>query len=224
MWSASDISTGQYTILAVSDNGRGISPDIIDKIFDPFFTTKEISAGSGLGLSMVQGFMRQSGGSLRVNSEIGRGTTIELMLPARSDAAISNETAFARPTKASAGARILLIEDQDEVRRIMKKSLEVAGFEMICVSSGDEALAVFTDENPFDLVITDVVMPGQLQGPEVARLIKSKKPNQRIIFISGYTSESDGSWIALENEVKLRKPVKRDELIRVSEGMLSGEI
>ncbi len=219
--SSGEIAPGEYTILAISDNGRGISPEIADQIFDPFFTTKEAGKGSGLGLSMVQGFMRQSGGAVSVNSRLGQGTTIELLIPARCDATVANEADTSVPPSPPSGARILLIEDQEDVRRVMKKTLEAGGYEVIEASTGDEASGAFSEAGPFDLVITDMVMPGKLQGLDVAELIRSKRPSQKIIFMSGYASEAQDQRNTPKDDLRLMKPVRRTELIRAIEEVLS---
>ena len=170
---------------------------------------------------MVQGFMRQSGGAVGVNSRPGHGTTIELFIPARCDATAAYAADTSVPPSAASGARILLIEDQEEVRRVMKKNLESVGYEVTEAETGDEASGTFSEAGPFDLVITDMVMPGKLQGLDVAELIRSKRPGQKIVFMSGYASEAQDQQITSKNDVRLMKPVRRTELIRTIEEVLS---
>ncbi|QJF51033.1 ATP-binding protein [Roseobacter ponti] len=213
-----DIAPGRYVMLAVSDNGSGIDPDIISNIFDPFFTTKGVGLGSGLGLSMVQGFVKQSGGAIRVYSEPGVGTSFKLYFAASPGSNPAADVALrgtSHDTVASDGrARLLLVEDREEVLLILRKTLEGVGYTVETATSGDEGLQRFREDGAFDLVVTDIVMPGELQGPTMAREIRKIDPEMRFIFLSGYASEATVNGNGLKpSDIRLMKPVSRKDLI-----------
>ena len=213
-----DIRPGRYVRLAVTDNGSGIAPDLIDYIFDPFYTTKPIGKGSGLGLSMVQGFVKQSGGAIRVNSELGVGTSFKLFFPAHIQDTDAPETLVANSTSTApqerTNARILLVEDQEEVLQVLEKTLLSAGFDVVTAESGDAAYAIFSADDNFDLVATDIVMPGSRQGPRLARDIRALNPTIPFIFLSGYASEATVFGNGLRPEdIRLMKPVSSKILL-----------
>jgi signal transduction histidine kinase/ActR/RegA family two-component response regulator len=214
-----DIRPGRYVMLAVSDNGCGIPPHVIDKIFDPFFSTKAVGKGSGLGLSMVQGFLKQSGGTVRVYSEIGSGSSFKLYFPA---AAKTETSSLATGDDMRSGAgdletgqRILLVEDRDEVILVLQKTLTGAGFDVVTAKSGDEGFQIFSAQRDFDLVITDIVMPGNLQGPAMAKKIRQIAPQMKFIFLSGYASEATVHGNGLHPaDIRLMKPISRNALLK----------
>ena len=218
------LNPGQYVMLAVSDTGAGISQDNISRIFEPFFTTKSLSTNSGLGLSMVYGFMSQSGGDIRVYSEIGVGSTIKLFFPVQ-DASQQNTLGSDKPEVeivVSRNARILLAEDQEDVLAVLKRSLEAVGHEVIPARNGDEAARLVDKSESIDLLITDVVMPGKLQGPGLAKHLRGRLPGLPVIFLSGYASEATLHGNGLrEEDVRLMKPVSRSKLISAVNGALS---
>ncbi len=168
-----DIEPGRYVMLAISDTGEGIPPQNIHSVFEPFFSTKGPGKGSGLGLSMVQGFMKQSGGSIRVYSEVGKGTTFKLYFPAVFDTKEdkSDAAATALP-QVTSGTRILVVEDEPVLMTIIVTILERNGYQVISANSGDAALALFERSGPIDLLLTDIVMPGRLQGPNLAKELR----------------------------------------------------
>ncbi len=222
-----DIAPGRYVMLAVSDNGSGIDPDIINDIFDPFFTTKGVGLGSGLGLSMVQGFVKQSGGAIRVYSEPGVGTSFKLYFAALSGSTPASEVALrssSQDTVAPDGrVRLLLVEDREEVLLILRKTLEGAGCTVETATSGDEGLRRFREDGAFDLVVTDIVMPGELQGPSMAREIRKLDPQMRFVFLSGYASEATVNGNGLKpSDIRLMKPVSRKDLIEAVQKCLAG--
>lgn len=221
-----DIKAGRYVMLAVSDTGNGIAPQIIEQIFDPFFTTKDVGKGSGLGLSMVQGFVKQSGGSVRVYSEPGIGTSFKLYFPARPGAlnatAEDSRGAPKNPMVDQSKNRILLVEDREEVLLVLQKTLTGAGYIVTTASNGVEGHKVFSQTQAFDLVITDIVMPGELQGPAMAQKIRSVAPAMKFIFLSGYASESTVHGNGLKaKDIRLMKPISRVALLQAVEKCLS---
>ncbi len=200
--------------------------ETVDRIFDPFFTTKSVGKGTGLGLSMVQGFVKQSQGSIRVDSQPGAGTSFKLYFPAASDASIvvhpttSNESTAA--IKENFSGRILLVEDEQDVRNALQKILTAAGYDVTTAASGDEALRLFMRNDQFDLIATDITMPGHLQGPSLARKIRKMRPEKRFIFLSGYASEATGQHGDLTtDDIRLMKPISQSELLHAIAKRLS---
>ncbi|WP_108483401.1 ATP-binding protein [Oceaniglobus ichthyenteri] len=222
------ISVGRYVMVAVSDTGDGIAPDVIEQIYDPFFTTKTVGKGTGLGLSMVEGFVKQSGGTIRVYSEPGKGTSFKLYFKAEMPGE-SPQPAIARKRAKTPGgkdsrARILLAEDKPEVMMVLERTLLAAGYDIVSASTGDIAFAQFQADPDFDLVVTDIVMPGRLQGPDLARECRDLRPDTPFIFLSGYASEATvhGNGL-LPDDIRLMKPVSRADLLRAVEKCLSLE-
>lgn len=155
-----ELAVGRYVMLAVSDTGSGIRQENLERLFEPFFTTKGPGEGSGVGLSMVQGFVKQSGGTVQVYSELGVGTTFKLYFPASQDALLHLPDVTQKPAAiADNKARILLAEDDRSVQKVLEKILKGAGYTVVTASSGDAALEVFHSEPKFDLLLTDIVMP-----------------------------------------------------------------
>ena len=210
-----ELTPGRYVMLAVSDTGGGVAEEILPSIFEPFFTTKPPGVGSGLGLSMTLGFMRQSGGTVQVYSEVGEGTTFKLYFPAA--ALQSDPVAKSPPVLAGnevAGRRLLLAEDEEGVRNTLVTILERAGYQVTATGSGDEAFATFVSDPTFDLLLTDIVMPGQLQGTTLAKELRQRWPDLPVIFMSGYASEATVHGNGLRPEdIRLMKPVQRADLL-----------
>jgi CheY-like chemotaxis protein len=219
-----DLGAGNYVMVAVSDTGMGMPKEQIALSVEPFFTSKPVGEGSGLGLSMVHGFMKQSGGSVHIYSELGVGTSVKLFFPAELE---GKEEAQRHPVEiiqmASKGARILVAEDQPEVLAVIKVILEKVGHQVVGVGSGDEAVEMFQEKGPFDLLVTDVVMPGAMQGPDLARQIRKSDPEFPIVFMTGYASEATMYGNGLRDEdIRLMKPVPRMELLSAVSKVLSG--
>ena len=209
------LAPGRYVMLAVSDTGEGIPEDIRSQIFEPFFTTKPPGSGSGLGLSMVLGFMRQSGGTVQVYSEPGLGTTFKLFFPAAKSAKALIE-AQAAPTKPAKGLgqRILLAEDEAAVSNTLVQILTRAGYDVTPAGTGDAAFAMFDADPTFDLLLTDIVMPGELQGTHLAKALRLRWPDLPVIFMSGYASEATVHGNGLRpDDIRLMKPVQRADLL-----------
>jgi PAS domain S-box-containing protein len=178
---------GEYVMLAVSDTGSGMPPEILERVFEPFFTTKEVGKGTGLGLSMVYGFIKQSNGHIKIYSELGRGTTIRLYLP-RSDSPADNERRVAVDVPRG-HERVLLVEDDPQVRGAVLTQLRSLGYNVTEVESGQGAIDTLKADAAFDLMLTDVVMPG-IGGPELAAEIVLIWPALKVLFMSGYSENA----------------------------------
>jgi PAS domain S-box-containing protein len=184
-----DFRAGDYVVVSVTDTGHGMTPDVAARAFDPFFTTKEHGVGTGLGLSMVLGTMSQSGGTARIYSELGHGTTVRLYLPRTTDAQ-KPETGRGIDTNAPSRGdeRVLVVEDDERIRSVSCAMLTDLGYCVESVESADEALARITGGDRFDLVFSDVVMPGAHTGLTLARELRALDPSLKIVLTSGYTS------------------------------------
>lgn len=212
-----EIKPGRYVLLAVSDTGHGISSDNLKRIFEPFFTTKPVGSGSGLGLSMLEGFMRQSGGTVRVYSEPGVGTTFKLYFAATTDAKARGRLAPAQVERGNAenNTTILLVEDNVEVLETIRSTLLKTGYRVLTAVSGDAARKIFEQEPGIDLLLTDIVMPGELQGTTLAKELRTLRPDLPVIFMSGYAREATVHGNGLRpQDIRLMKPIQRKDLIR----------
>ncbi|HJQ65043.1 MAG TPA: ATP-binding protein [Gemmatimonadales bacterium] len=199
--------------LVVSDSGTGIDPKVLPLIFDPFFTTKPQGEGSGLGLSTVYGIIKQSGGQIDVQSEISRGTTFTITLPAASPVPVPEFAGEGPGADRSGGEVILVVEDDDQVRTVVSKGLPRLGYEVLVVRNAEEALALI-DKHPgrIDLLLTDVVMPG-LSGPQLADRLTARRPETRVVFMSGYPEAQDPALgFSLNGRSYLQKPFALAEL------------
>ncbi len=210
-----DVKAGQYVMLAVTDTGCGIPPDIRDKVFDPFFTTKGPGDGTGLGLSMVYGFVKQSGGHIKIYSEPGEGTTFRVYLPrTRLPEDVPNEAA-ASAVQTGGNETILVVEDDAAVREISTDLLRALGYHVLEASNADNALIVINSGVHIDLLFTDVVMPGQLRSTELARMACQRLPDLKVLFTSGYTQNAIVHAGRLDDGVELiAKPFTSDALAR----------
>jgi len=183
---------GEYVRIDVSDTGTGIPQEILGKIFDPFFTTKPVGQGTGLGLATVYGIIKQSGGFITVDSEIGRGTTFRIYLPRHhvDQNVAAQEQERATPRDVTGQDTILLVEDEEAVRSFAARALRMRGYNVIEASGGEEALEhVKGGKAPIHLLITDVVMPN-MDGPTLVRQVKRIRPDMQVIFMSGYAEEA----------------------------------
>ncbi|TAJ36763.1 MAG: response regulator [Reyranella sp.] len=210
------LDAGQYVTISVSDNGAGIPKDIIDRVFDPFFTTKPIGAGTGLGLSMVYGFARQSNGQVRIYSEIGRGTMVCLYLP-RHLGAEEGEPAPPEPAPAPAesGETVLVVDDEPTVRLLIVDALADLGCTCLEAENGAEAVRLLQSDRRVDLLITDVGLPGGLNGRQVADAAWVSRPGLKVLFITGYAENAVLNHGHLERGMEvLTKPFTVDDLMR----------
>jgi nitrogen-specific signal transduction histidine kinase len=181
-----EIVPGAYVQLAVTDNGVGMSNDIRDRVLEPFFTTKPAGAGSGLGLSMVYGFVKQSGGHLKIYSELGHGTSVRLYLPRQYLPADAQETqAFALPQ--GGGELILVVEDDAAVRRLAVRMLTGFGYRTCEAADAGAALTLLEASPPIQLLLTDVMLPHGVTGAKLAAEVKQQRPGTKVMFMSGYT-------------------------------------
>ena len=205
-----DIPPGDYSVLTVSDTGQGMAPEVRERACEPFFTTKKVGDGSGLGLSMIYGFARQSGGELKIYSEPERGTAVRLYLPVSSAPADSDGRKFAVEEMPLAdGETVLVVEDDDEVRRVVQRQLRELGYMVLSAGDGREALRRL-DEHRVDLLFTDIVMPGGLTGVELGARAAMKRPDLRILYTSGFT-RAGGAELS-ESQLLLSKPYRKREL------------
>ena len=219
-----NLAAGTYAMLAVSDTGTGIAPEIRDRLFEPFFTTKPRGQGTGLGLATVYGIMQQSGGGIEVASVAGKGTTFVLYFP------LASEEAAGEPAPASqrnVGLRgegtILLAEDDEAVRAIARETLERAGYRVLSAANGSDALALAsTHDGTIDLLLTDVIMPG-MSGRELAATLTRRRPGTRVLFASGYTDNMlEGQDALAPGVALLDKPFTPADLAAKVRDVLAG--
>ncbi|WP_225933225.1 hybrid sensor histidine kinase/response regulator [Pseudomonas peradeniyensis] len=182
------LPAGDYVTLQIEDDGHGMSREDVARAFEPFFTTKPLGQGAGLGLPMVHGFVRQSGGQAWIESTLEQGTRVVLMFPRHSGVMPESIALEALPVQAR-GERLLLVDDEVNLRGLMKEALVECGFEVCDVADANGALGEFRHRGPFDLVITDIGLPGGFSGRQVAKALRMMKPEQKILFITGFTSD-----------------------------------
>ena len=186
---AEPVATGQYVMIAVADSGTGMDRATLDRAFEPFFTTKEVGKGTGLGLSQVYGFVRQSSGHVRIYSEVGHGTTVKLYLPRHlGDEETAAEPRPSRESLQSIGSEIILVvEDDDALRSFTIETLKELGYRVLDVRNGHAALEMLERHDNIDLLFTDIVMPGQLNGRQLADEALRRRPELKVLFTTGYT-------------------------------------
>ena len=210
-----DLPVGQYVSVCVTDTGTGMTPDVIGKAFDPFFTTKPIGEGTGLGLSMIYGFARQSGGQVRIYSEVGEGTTMCIYLPRHSnDGSIAEDVE--RPENIQAGGEgevVLVIDDDPTVRMLVSEVLADLGYAVIEAPDGPAGLKVLDSNARIDLLITDVGLPGGMNGRQVADAARVTRPELKVMFITGYAENAViGKGGLADNMFVVTKPFQMDML------------
>ena len=218
------VEAGQYVLVAVSDTGTGIAPEDLERVFEPFFSTKEKGKGTGLGLSMVYGFIKQSGGHVNIYSEPGQGTTLRMYLPRAYGAAAAQEAETEERRSVGGREKVLLVEDDELVRRYAVRELAALGYVVLEAANGPRALEVFAAHPDIDLLFTDVVMPGGLSGRELADRVRVSRPDLRVLFTSGYTENAIVHHGRLDPGVHLlAKPYRRAELARAVRRALNGD-
>ena len=216
-----EISPGDHAMVEVSDTGIGMTKEVADHIFEPFFTTKERGSGTGLGLSMVFGFMKQSGGHINVYSEVGVGTTFRLFLPRTREGEIAGAEILEEAVPSGKGEMVLLVEDNDAIRRLATRQLGQLGYQSHAVSNVADALGYLTSGKKVDLLFTDIVMPGKADGVDLASTVRDRWPHLPILLTSGFPN-TDGARILAEKGIGLlSKPYQRDELARALRDALS---
>ncbi|MDB5507948.1 MAG: putative sensor histidine kinase with and Response regulator receiver domain [Hyphomicrobiales bacterium] len=211
---------GDFVRIAVSDNGSGMSAEIIARVFEPFFTTKGIGKGSGLGLAQIYGFAKESGGGVRISSEVGVGTTVSVLLPRTrrvplaADLVSDDSARIHRSARTSPEATVLLVEDDDEVAALVGEMIEQLGYDVTRVATGAAALGAMANGRDIDVVFSDILMPGEMSGADLAREIRRRRPDMPIVLTTGYDGEARVATDQLRLPV-LRKPYRLEALARV---------
>lgn len=209
------LQPGQYAQLVVSDTGEGMTHETRERAIEPFFTTKEVGRGTGLGLSMVFGFAKQSGGHIAIYSELGKGTTINLYLPrSDGDATTQTESGVGQPIAQGGGELVLVVEDDDRLRHLTNTRLTELGYRVLEASMGQTALdIVHGDSDDIALVFTDIMMPGGMSGYELCEELRKSRPDIRVLLTSGYAEDVvHADRLALEHLRILRKPYRQADL------------
>jgi PAS domain S-box-containing protein len=211
-----DVTVGDYVMIAVSDTGSGISPQNLEKVFDPFFTTKEVGKGTGLGLSMVFGFVKQSGGHIKIYSELGHGTSVKIYLP-RSLGPGQSAEETAMPAQVDGGDEtVLIVEDDALVRKYVITQITSLGYATLEAPNAAEALKIIENGATIDLLFTDIIMPGSMNGRQLADEALRRRPALKVLFTSGYTENAIMHHGRLDAGVLLlAKPYRKSELARM---------
>ena len=209
-----ELEPGEYVMLTIADQGTGMSPEILARVTEPFFTTKDQGKGTGLGLSMVYGFMKQSGGSLRLYSEEGHGTTVRMLFPCEAAAVEPQGSQPSRPLADKRGNEtVLLVEDQADVGDYAEAVLTDFGYSVLRADNADAALELLDGAGTIDLLFSDLIMPGGMNGVMLAREVKRRRPRMRVLLTTGYAESSIERVDARGAEFELiQKPYKRSEL------------
>jgi len=213
------VKAGKYVLITLSDTGHGMSQAILNRIFEPFFTTRDVGEGSGLGLSMVYGFIRQSDGHITVSSEEGIGTTIKLYLPESAASTQGHDLNFESCSKGFTG-KVLLVEDDSDVTTLTRKLLESVGLRVITSRNAEEALRAASKHPNFVLLLCDVVLPGGTNGPEIAKLVTKELPDIKVLFMSGYSNKEIRDQGVEEIDL-LQKPFQKFDMIKKLNKVLS---
>jgi signal transduction histidine kinase/CheY-like chemotaxis protein len=204
-----EVTPGAYVLIAVADTGTGMPADVVAHAFDPFFTTKLEGRGTGLGLSMVYGFVRQSNGHIRIDSAIGQGTSVKLYLPRTLDPVVESAPEVAHP--AVGDERILVVEDNEEVRRAVVDMLEGWGYRVVAAENPDIAAGLLEKDSAFDLLFTDIVMPGTISAMQLTKIAQERRPGIGVLLTSGYARDLIPKHDGLEFPM-IVKPYRSDEL------------
>jgi CheY-like chemotaxis protein len=209
-----ELRPGEYVQLSISDTGSGMPPEVRDRVFEPFFTTKEKGRGTGLGLAMVYGFVKQTGGHITIYSEVGYGTTFNLYFPRFNGVASETSAKTKGTTDPAARETILVVEDDERVRQLTITRLKLIGYQVLEASDGPKALDILSQGHPVDLVFTDLIMPGGMSGRDVVMRARELKPGIKVLLTSGYAEELvHGNDLEREQLKVLRKPYQQAELV-----------
>jgi signal transduction histidine kinase/CheY-like chemotaxis protein len=216
-------AAGKYVMISFADTGHGIAAGDLNKVFEPFYTTKEVGKGTGLGLSMVYGFVKQSNGHVTIQSEKGLGTTILICLP-QAEAAATQPVGIDLPEPTQQGHEIILVvEDDPLVRTYVLAQISSLGYRTLSASNGPEALNVLRSSEPIDLLFTDIIMPGSINGRELSIEALKLRPDLKVLFTSGYTEHAIDHDGRLDQGVQLlRKPYRRSDLANMIRAALMG--
>ena len=222
-----DLHPGTYALISVSDTGTGMSEDVLERAVEPFFTTKEVGSGSGLGLSMIYGFVKQSGGHVRIYSEIDHGTIVRLYLPTSEQEGASPEGDHVIEIEdkfETSGERILIIEDDPDVRLTTVGVLNELGYRTVEAENDREAIELFGNGSQIDLIFSDVFLHGSANGPDIVKLLREKRPEVPVLFTSGYTADQfDDSDLFEENFHFISKPFEAPDIARKIRELLNEE-
>jgi PAS domain S-box-containing protein len=217
------MTPGDYVVLSVADTGHGMPPDVQARAFEPFFTTKAAGKGSGLGLATIYGFARQTGGNVTIYSEVGKGTTVNIYLPRAGERSEREPTTAVPAVDAGRGETVLVVEDDDRVRRLTVLRLKELGYRVLEAGHGAAALAILSETPNIDIVFSDFVMPGGISGFDLARQVRERYPGTHVILTSGYSAELLNQAEVAELGLKvLRKPYRQAELARAFRATLAG--
>jgi len=219
------VTPGPYVCLSLTDDGVGMSPETQARIFEPFFTTKESGKGTGLGLAMVYGFVKQSGGYVDVSSELGGGTTMKIYLP-RVDTIAKSARETSKPVGSLAGVEtILLVEDEASLRQLIIRHLQSLGYKVLEASNASTAISLSDSyKDTIHLLMTDIVMP-RINGRELAQILEYKRPEMHVLYMSGYTGQAlDSSWDLAEGSFFIAKPFSRNDLAQKLKEALAPEV
>ncbi|MBO6939453.1 MAG: PAS domain S-box protein [Deltaproteobacteria bacterium] len=218
-----DIAPGRYVVLAVTDSGLGMDEDTVSRMFEPFFSTKEVGKGTGLGLATVHGIISQSGGTITVDSELGRGTTLRVFLPAGSSVALRPQAAREPVTATTGTETILVVEDEEALRRVVVRTLERVGYRVLQAPNGQAALTLASEHSgDIHLLLTDMIMP-KVSGRGLADDLRKRRPSLQILYMSGYANNVLAERGILEPDAQfLNKPFTGDQLARMVRLVLDG--
>jgi signal transduction histidine kinase/ActR/RegA family two-component response regulator len=221
-----ELAPGEYVMISVSDTGTGMPPEVLDRVFEPFFTTKPLGQGTGLGLSMVYGFARQSGGHARIESEVGRGTAVHIYLPRYVGEAAPDEagaTAAGRARGAGAVETVVVVDDEPVVRRLATEVLREFGYQVIAAADGPEGLSILQSDLRVDLLVTDVGLPGGMNGRQLADAARERRPGLKVLFITGYAEAAViGNEMFEPGMQVITKPFAMDTLAARIRAMIGG--
>ena len=219
-----DRPAGDYVVLSVADTGCGMTADVLERAFEPFYTTKEVGKGTGLGLSQVYGFAKQSGGDARIESKVGKGTTVRIHLPRADGQAARGAVQHEGLKTPPAAATILVVEDDPDVREMIVGILSDLGYQTLVATNGPEALAILNRDNSVDLLFTDIVMPAGMSGTDLARQASRLRPDLKVLLSSGYAREANQSRSARDDFPFIAKPYRPTALEKKLEEVLAGSL
>lgn len=216
---------GRYVSISVTDTGTGIAPEHLSRVIEPFFTTKEEGKGTGLGLAMVYGFVKQTGGGVRIYSEVGHGTTVRLFFPAtdQNDTGVRPDSPTMRQVQRAGKETILVVEDREDVAELARAILEDFGYEVLSASNGRKALELLDEAKRISLLFTDLIMPGGMNGVSLAREARKRQPRLKVLLTTGYAEASlERSDLGGSEFEVINKPYRRLELARRIRLILDG--
>jgi CheY-like chemotaxis protein len=216
------VTPGEYVLLAVADTGTGMSPEIMQRAFEPFFTTKEVGQGSGLGLSMVYGFVKQTGGHISIYSRVGQGTSVKLYLPRTASSPVAREEGSPDVFPENLGNKVVLVvEDEAKLRKVAVKMLDRLGLQTLQAETAKDALELLADTH-VDVLFTDIELPGGMNGTELADVAHQLYPEIKVLFTTGYARETTLHERGLHERAPwLLKPYSHQELARELKALLS---